>query len=491
MNNGKKWPPQAQHRPGQQPTQPWRPGVLQPKAAAPQARKAPAAPPAYQPQVAPRCLQLKAATPRQPSPKLTQAPAPAPHAFRPQATPKVLQRASAIRHPSPAAQQPRAPKAPPVYQPQPTPRVLQTKQSTAAQAAGPNAGRVMPAAPPAFNPSKTQTALQRRVAPGRPPASTPPNAARVGVNPSAPKGARAIARPRGNSGTPPTLPGRAGVVQRMITVANPNSGDYATLKVLHQLTQFDQGGIRSLTMGTDFSGMQANEILYIVGHGSRDDGEIKGMATSGLIKILTDKNKGVPNNIGGIVVLTCYSGIEYDNTTLVNRIADGLKKAKKKNIPVRGAKGFAYGSPVTRNTGFNSVLPRNRTAIYSGTAEEIVQELSNYVPSEDTKWKTPQTGLYLKLVAGTKLSVKPGLKALKQWAAEFVAERDRIENAMKDKVSDLPNQINNLVQSDVTSAVNALAQDNEFEGLVDEQYNLFNNVGLFIDPDEAYTVAIS
>lgn len=362
----------------------------------------------------------------------------------------------------------------------------------AAQAARPNAGRVMPAAPPAFSPSKTQTALQRRVAPGQPPASALPNTARAGANPSASKDARATAHPRGSIGTPPNPPrARAGVVQRMITVANPNSGDYATLKVLHQLRQFEPGVIHPLTMGADFSGMKAGETLYIVGHGSRDNGEIKGMATSGLIRILTDKNKGVPNNIGGIVVLTCYSGIEYDDTTLVNKIADGLKKAKKKNIPVRGARGFAYGSPVTRNTGFNSVLPRNHTAIYSGTAEEIVQELSDYVPAENTTWQTPQTKKYLKLVAGTKLSVKPGVKALEQWATEFVAERDRIENAMKDKVSDLPNQINNLVQSDVTSAVNTLALDNEFEGLVDEQYNLFNNVGLFIDPNEAYTVAIS
>jgi hypothetical protein len=277
----------------------------------------------------------------------------------------------------------------------------------------------------------------------------------------------------------------------MITVANPNSGDYATLKVLHQLTQFEPGVIYPLTMGTDFSGMQANETLYVVGHGSRDDGEIKGLATSGLIRILTDKNKGVPNNIGGIVVLTCYSGIEYDDTTLVNRIADGLKKAKKKNIPVRGARGFAYGSPVTRNTGFNSVLPRDRTAIYSGTANEIVQELSDYVPAEDTTWKTPQTGQYLKLVANTKLSVKPGVKALEKWATEFVAERDRIENAMKGKVSDLPNQINNLMQGDVTSAVNALTLDAEFQDLVDEQYSLFNSANLFIDPNVAYTVAVS
>ncbi len=84
MKDGRRWPPLAQ-------SQQHRPGVLQPKASAPQVRRTPTAPPVYRPQPAPKVLQRKAAAPPHPPPVPVQPAAPAPGAFRPQTPLKVLQ----------------------------------------------------------------------------------------------------------------------------------------------------------------------------------------------------------------------------------------------------------------------------------------------------------------------------------------------------------------------------------------------------------------
>lgn len=117
MNWGKRWPPPAQHRPGQQPTQPNSPGVLQPKAAAPQVRLTPAAPPVYRPQPIPKCLQPKTATPRQTPQGRANATPPAPPVYRPQPTPKGLQRKPAYVQPPRAGHTPQGAPAPPARGP--------------------------------------------------------------------------------------------------------------------------------------------------------------------------------------------------------------------------------------------------------------------------------------------------------------------------------------------------------------------------------------
>lgn len=137
MNNGRKFPPPAHvpaHRPGQRPTRPHAPNVLQPKAA--------------------NVLQPKAAAPARPHP-------PAPPAYRPCPTPKVLQAKSALPA-RPTAPNQSQPVAPPAYRPQPPPRVLQTKPAVA-----PPAPR--PSAQPPQRPSAVQAHKAAGAAP-RPPA---------------------------------------------------------------------------------------------------------------------------------------------------------------------------------------------------------------------------------------------------------------------------------------------------------------------------------
>src|ERR1044072_6672713 len=116
-------PPQAQqHRPGQHPTQTYRPGVLQPKTVATQAKKMPTAPPVYRPQAAPKVLQTKAATTMPPAGATRQLTPAAPHTYQPQPTPKVLQRKAALPTQTPGLAGEHPPRAPPPPPPPPPPR---------------------------------------------------------------------------------------------------------------------------------------------------------------------------------------------------------------------------------------------------------------------------------------------------------------------------------------------------------------------------------
>lgn len=149
MNAGKKWPPQ-QYRPGQHPTQPRGQNVAQPKAAAPQVRPAPAAPPAYRPQPAPKVLQTKTATVQGPADAKGRAPA-APPVYRPQPVPKVLQRKTVGSQPPHDARPAHNPAAPPAYHPQPPPKVLQPKSAPERKPPVVATPRT-PTAPPAYVP---------------------------------------------------------------------------------------------------------------------------------------------------------------------------------------------------------------------------------------------------------------------------------------------------------------------------------------------------
>jgi|ERR1043165_1457299 hypothetical protein len=150
MNNGRKWPPQPQHRPGQRPAQPHRPNVLQPKAAALLVRKTPTAPPVYRPQPAPRCLQPKAATPQQPpSPGRINAAAPPPPVYRPQPTPKVLQRKPAVTsHPPLSVRAKQKPPVPPASRPQSATIILSPKRAHGSPDANPYLGSNVKASNP-------------------------------------------------------------------------------------------------------------------------------------------------------------------------------------------------------------------------------------------------------------------------------------------------------------------------------------------------------
>ncbi|MDQ3744908.1 MAG: hypothetical protein M3444_11040 [Acidobacteriota bacterium] len=158
-------PPQAQqHRPGQHPTETYRPGVLQTKTVATQAKKMPTAPPVYRPQAAPKVLQTKAATVLPPAAATRQLTPAAPHAYQPQPVPKVLQRKAALSTQTPGLAAKRPPAAPPVYRPHPEPKCLQAKRPAAPRSA--NQAKPSPVAAPAYRPQPTPRVLQLKKADG-------------------------------------------------------------------------------------------------------------------------------------------------------------------------------------------------------------------------------------------------------------------------------------------------------------------------------------
>lgn len=91
MNREKRWPPHGRLRePCRPPARPT-PTVLQPKAAATQVKKAPAAPPVYRPLAQPKVLQKKSYAPGPPEVRPQVCRPAAPHGPRPQNVPKVTQ----------------------------------------------------------------------------------------------------------------------------------------------------------------------------------------------------------------------------------------------------------------------------------------------------------------------------------------------------------------------------------------------------------------
>jgi hypothetical protein len=284
-----------------------------------------------------------------------------------------------------------------------------------------------------------------------------------------------------------------GSIQRKITVTNDHAtAEYAIMKVLHQLVQSPDittgGGDDQVSVlgAADLSTMGQGEILFIVGHGSRETGDLGGISTPELLKILNNNKTGVPDHIGGIRILTCFGGQMLQNSNLVDRIARGLKH---KNIPVHGARGFTYGSPVTRDTGFNSVLSNDFIEFYEGNNEAKMLELAKNITVTENidNWERqyvpgwPATKAGTKLFYGEKLSKVPADR-LQAWIKEFVRLRGMHQQSFK-------NELVNLPHGDINVKLSALAQSPTYQQLVDDQYH--QHKLLFTAQDDAYHTAHS
>jgi hypothetical protein len=290
---------------------------------------------------------------------------------------------------------------------------------------------------------------------------------------------------------PDPRPGAPRALQPLIAVAGPDRNDYALIKVALQLwkRQTAQGNytyIRSLDQHTQFQNMRAGESLYIVGHGARDTGEIRGVPMGTLVNWLNDPVHGIPNHIGEIVILTCYSGSVYGGQSLAEKIATRLRH---RHIPVRGAVGFSYGSPDTETTGLNSVLPSPSvdpayTEFYSGNNVETMLAF--------LKTKVATARLVLTLEGGGRKVVNAGAQwqahlndhEIRSWARRFIAERDRIENRMRAIVGTTPGNY-------MSSKIRNLVRDAEFNRLIGEQKALFDEGELFLPAGTSFVTHVS
>lgn len=260
--------------------------------------------------------------------------------------------------------------------------------------------------------------------------------------------------------------------------------DYAIVKVLHQLVKGGERAdrIQPLDASINFSKMKAGEILYIVGHGVRDTGEIKNVSAAHLIGWLNDGAKGIPNNIGGINILTCYGGRVYGNDSLASTVAAGLNH---QNITVKGALGFAYGSPETVSDKLNSVLPVDFDEFYSGTDEAAMlvelkklRATQNYMNWEKTFIPNYNGGKNTNVIAGQKFGDRIDEDLLKTWISHFVKTRDALETRMKTTLA-------REKKGTLAKTLRALINQNDFGTYVQQQYDLHQF--LFLPIDQAYT----
>src|ERR1051326_4039286 len=91
-----------------------------------------------------------------------------------------------------------------------------------------------------------------------------------------------------------------------------------------------QGEVVILNRDTRFDTIGRNEKLYIVSHGLHTDGSLRFISTQGLVSWMTDSDHGLPREFGGIVVLSCYSGLSEGEgisaeSSLAERIAEGIR----------------------------------------------------------------------------------------------------------------------------------------------------------------------
>jgi hypothetical protein len=232
--------------------------------------------------------------------------------------------------------------------------------------------------------------------------------------------------------------------------------DYALMKVLHQITRRTGAGysVTELNGATDFSDMQANEILYIAGHGNYGTGEIRGLPSATLLGYLNHPHRGIPANIGGINILTCYGGlVRGGGQSLAQRIAAGLNH---QGIPVRGAMGYSFGTPQSASTGLNSVLSTDLDGFYSQSDPEdtMLQQLKDRMTAHG--------------VDGNSLYKSEGTSddALRRWIRKFIHRRDAFQRNMESVIASYSGR------GSLNVILDELRHDHKFQRLVNRQYEL-------------------
>ncbi|MDH3601650.1 MAG: hypothetical protein OEU26_18735 [Candidatus Tectomicrobia bacterium] len=239
--------------------------------------------------------------------------------------------------------------------------------------------------------------------------------------------------------------------------------------------------IRKLDRNLDFSKMSADESLYIVGHGVQETGEIRGIGHAALLSWLNDANRGIPDHIKEIVILTCYGGMQYQGQSLAEKIANGLNHMR---IPVYGAKGFTFGSTTTMTDGRNRVLPSPSVdpvyaEFYNGNN---VDKMLNFLKTKVANKRlilTLENGSRKVVLLGNKWEDKLTDEEIQSWARRFIAERDRIEARMAQIVANTNGQYMSI-------KVKQMVEDDEFTRLIQEQQTLFDEGELFAPVGEDY-----
>jgi hypothetical protein len=286
----------------------------------------------------------------------------------------------------------------------------------------------------------------------------------------------------------------------MITVSGSES-DYAIMKQVQQLRiAYPQMAVGTLDAGTDFSALAAQEKLYLVGHGNPGNGNIRDIKRPDLVKSLTDQGHGVPPSFGGIIILSCYSGLmaKPPQASLAAHLATELTRRTAAGTTVAGANGFAFGTPEFRKSGVSSVLLMELAAFYYAAANDMMIEAwLKHRPThaggvlKDTHGIDVDTGT---TIGENLVSAQPRLKKTPEEIAEdhviaFAKEAKLIEEKLTDIIktkipgNSVADRSEHLVKHDTDPAVIA------WNTAIDRQYALFGGLYLWASAADAFTVA--
>lgn len=419
MNAGRKWPSQPQphqHRLGQHPAQPHRPGVLQPKAAAPQVRQTPSAPPVYHPQPTPKVLQRKVVTTNRPANQPARAPL-VPPVYRPQPMPVVLQRKASVVQP---------PRTAPSHPTQETkPGGIVRPETTAFAAQVGKSPIYRPVSPPRFAPATpVQPKMQAR--PFAPPSAPQP------VQVFSPSGAIQMAKTKLKT------------VKRPGFTSNAKQGAYMRHNLSHhnfKISNYSKPNLPSYnaTMPHRMSWKDIRDNALKFYNGDETAADFKRwtlrFASAGTVKIErtedkieTTKNLLTQSENDIIFIKSKLSKVT--NKKLWKKLNSKLIKERENKRSLKNRKSL-----------LESLLERQKTSQreFIKTRQRLVKKMESYEEAR-AEWKNNKTGL-------TKLEMKDALDEARSALTEFLKEA----NSFHANVPDLgPHRgVNNPVKEHV------------------------------------------
>lgn len=301
---------------------------------------------------------------------------------------------------------------------------------------------------------------------------------------------------------------RRPVLQRLIAVnvAGTPHTDYAIMKQVHQLRASQAPAPHAVTMlssASDFSGMQAGEELFIVSHGSADTGNLRDVEPSDLIKWLNHGTRGVPKHIGKIVVLSCYGGmVKSGGQSLAQKIASGLKH---REITVEGALGFSFGTPeFAQGQSHSSVLSEDLRVFYrADSIDDMCSAWKEMLPTHGGGVLTqpPQNLDYVDEYASIKTNLvrKHSAKAadgmIRTLITHFQTRAKAIEAGLAQALGQTAGTTvqARIATLEAPAPVGGVLPPNvvQWNALLAEQYQLFQDYYLWTNPDDAFAAFVS
>jgi hypothetical protein len=269
--------------------------------------------------------------------------------------------------------------------------------------------------------------------------------------------------------------------------------DYAIIKQVQQLKlAFPWMQIVELGETADFSGLGGDERLYLVAHGEATTGELRAIARETLLSWLTS----VPQQFGGIVILSCYSGLAIQQqVSLAGYVARGLAGRVATGTPVTGANGYSYGTPEFGRSGYSSVLPMSLGDLNNPGSGVTLAKMNAWLDHTPTH---PEGVLKRDLaVVATDKTIRNQLGAAQKASAEnvrgyiteFVGKakliEELLEDIIKNKITDGGTAAERVSYLVANGANEHVAAWNE---AIVQQDELFRNFYLWATPGDAFTV---